>query len=122
MDTFGASHYVPVLKCKRGEKRALTDLSPSIRSDITPLIEIVENSSGRSLDDHLDTAFDKLAPAVGTRWCFLDANEISVATPTAASRVFDEAERLGIRFVPVTGMSRTADDIQAAVRETAEFS
>ena len=39
--TFGPHHYVPVLKIKRGEKKALAAIEPSVRQRITPLLEIV---------------------------------------------------------------------------------
>jgi len=40
--TFGSDHYVPVVKVKRGEKLALRILATRLRSQITPLLEIVE--------------------------------------------------------------------------------
>ena len=42
--TFDGHHYVPVLKVKRGEKAALLAVQSSLRSRITPLLEIVERS------------------------------------------------------------------------------
>ena len=52
--TFGPDHYVPVLKVKRGERKALQRVSSIHQSRITPLLEIVK----------LDTAFTDLAEAV----------------------------------------------------------
>jgi hypothetical protein len=74
---FTHKHYVPVLKVKRGEKRAIQLLSPAIRKQIAPLLEIVEIAKDKTLDKHLDTAFKGLEDVVGhfPRY-FLDAREI----------------------------------------------
>jgi len=115
---FGASHYVPVLKVKRGEKKALTLLSPSKRAHVMPLLEIVERRKDKAptIDKHLDTAFTGLAQSV-KRYsrCFLDSREIESDGPSAASIVFERASASGISFTPVTGISRTAD-VEAALR------
>jgi hypothetical protein len=116
--TFGADHYVPVLKVKRGEKKALQTIAAPLRSRITPLLEIVERNPDRAstIDRHLDTAFKDLASAVGAyRRCLLDTREVEPDGPSAATAVFRRAAREGITFTPVTGLSRTAD-VAAALR------
>jgi len=109
---FGPDHYVPVLKVKRGEKKALTLLSAGLRGHITPLLEIVERKADKAatIEAHLDTAFKDLAASVsGYDRCFLDAREISADGPDAAKQVFERASDAGIVFTPVTGLSRAAD-------------
>lgn len=106
---FGPHHYVPVLKVKRGEKRALALMPPYARSKITPLLEIVERSD-KDLERHLQTAFEGLAGAVnGYNRCFIDTRELESDGEQAARTVFQEATAQGISFTPVTGLSRTAD-------------
>jgi hypothetical protein len=110
--TFGAHHYVPVLKVKRGEKRALLRISPTLQSQMTPLLEIVERKpdKARTVDAHLDTAFRDLAESVRPySRCFLDAEEIAPDGVEAAAEVFRRAAAAGITFTPITGISRTAD-------------
>lgn len=110
--TFGAHHYVPVLKVKRGEKTALGMVSPSLRTRITPLLEIVERKSDKAptAAAHLDNALKGLADSVNSySRCFLDAREIASDGPSAALEVFQRAMAEGIIFTPVTGISRTAD-------------
>lgn len=105
--TFGSDHYVPVLKVKRGEKKTLELLAPSLIPNVTPLLEIVE---GDGSEAHLDRAFEGLDTAVGRfHRCFLDAREIEKAGVDGARAVFDRAEAMGIAFTPVTGISRTSD-------------
>src|SRR5450759_49851 len=107
--SFGAHHYVPVLKVKRGEKRALRLLSASAHSGVTPLLEIVERTA-RTLDAHLDNAFKDLAESVSRFGrCFIDSCEIAPDGAAAAAEVFQRAATSGIAFTPVTGISRTVD-------------
>lgn len=117
--TFGPSHYVPVLKVKRGEKSALQLVAPKLRAEITPLLEIVEwrgSTRKPTLSSHLDTAFRDLAKSLRLYpRCFLDARELEPEGRAAADEVFDRAAREGLLFTPVTGLSRTSD-VSAALR------
>ena len=107
---FDARHYVPVLKVKRGEKRALELLPPSVRSRVTPFLEIVERKREKNLEEHLQTAFKGLTEAVdGFDRCFIDTREIAPDGPAGAKAVFQWASSTGINFTPVTGITRTAD-------------
>lgn len=107
--SFGANHYVPVLKAKRGEKRALEELAAAVRAHVTPLLEIVERKD-KAPGEHLDTAFKGLRGAVANvdRY-FLDAREISSDGPAVAAEVFTRARAVGRPFTPVTGIRRTVD-------------
>ncbi len=108
--TFGPNHYVPVLKVKPAEKAALAGLPPLVAAHITPVLEIIENKSGKTTAQHLDLVFRGLVGAVDVldRY-FLDCREIAPAGPAAAADVFARAGALGRPFTPVTGISRTAD-------------
>lgn len=112
-------HYVPVLKVKRGEKRALREIHIGLRNRITPLLEIVElpNLTGRTLSQHLDTAFKDLANSVSSYpRCFLDCRELQPGWPSASKDVFHRATAENIVFTPVTGLSRNNEDVDAAMR------
>jgi hypothetical protein len=112
--TFGPDHYVPVLKVKRGERKALQRISPIHQSQITPLLEIVERKPPKTLSAHLDTTFADLAETVRPySRCFLDAREIVAEGQEGAVDVFQRASGAGIVFTPVTGISRTADVVPA---------
>lgn len=114
--SLGSSHYVPVLKVKRGEKQALTQISPALVPRITPLLEIVEREESKAptLEHHLGTAFAKLADSVARySRCFLDAREIEPDGRSAAAAVFERAAAEGITFTPVTGITRSFDVVPA---------
>jgi len=118
--TFGPTHYVPVLKVKRGEKGALQAIEPTLQPRITPLLEIVEKTDPDvTIGQHLDTAFKALANSIQAYpRCFLDAREIFADGPQAAAQVFHRAVTEGIVFTPVTGVSRT-EDVAAALNHRA---
>jgi len=106
---FGADHFVPVLKVKQNEKKALESIMGPIRAHITPLLEIVERKD-KDIDSHLKTAFKDLAKSVSPyQRCFLDTRELESDGPVAAAKVFEMAKNEGIVFTPVTGISRSAD-------------
>lgn len=119
---FGPNHYVPVLKVKRGEKKALQQVSAQVRARVTPLLEIVEKNAAKAstLSEHLDTAFTDLKRAVvGFPRTFLDCRELAPDGLTAAMEVFGRAARLGMTFTPVTGLSRGFDEKAALAHRTA---
>ena len=108
--TFDANHYVPVLKVKRGEKKALTLLSQAVKTKITPYLEIIERKRDKTLEQHLQTSFKDFSEAVsGFHRCFIDTREIAPDGPAGAEAVFQWAADTGIRFTPVTGISRSVD-------------
>ena len=111
--TFGPNHYVPVLKVKRGEKNALQLVPLDLREEITPLLEIVEwrkSTEKPTLSGHLDTVFKDLAKSLRLYpRCFLDSRELEPEGEAAADEVFTRAVDAGIKFTPVTGLSRTSD-------------
>lgn len=114
---FGPSHYVPVLKVKRGEKKALACISPSLRQYVVPLLEFVERTTAPTVDKHLSTGFRDLASSLsGFARCLLDVGEMEPDGPQAAAEAFRRAVTEGISFTPVTGMSRTADVASAVAR------
>ncbi|MFN7942435.1 MAG: beta family protein [Thermoanaerobaculia bacterium] len=118
---FGPNHYLPVLKVKRGEKKALTLLPAELRTRITPVLEIVERKADKTatIEAHLDTAFKDLAASVsGYGRCLLDAREISADGPSAAEQVFRRASDDGIVFTPITGLSRTVDVAAALAHQS----
>ena len=107
---FGPKHYVPVLKVKRGEKRALAEVRPRLRQHVVPLLEIVERTSAPTVDKHLTTGFRDLASSLqGYPRCFLDLREIAPDGPASAAKAFRRAISEGISFTPVTGISRVSD-------------
>jgi hypothetical protein len=112
---FGSNHYVPVLKVKRGERKALRRISPTYHSRIIPLLEIVKRKPGKTIREHLDAAFTDLSDTVRPYpRCLIDAREIAADGQAGADEVFRRAAAEGLVFTPVTGVSRTVD-VSAAI-------
>lgn len=120
--TFGSRHYMPVLKVKRGEKKALQLIAPNLRARIIPLMEIVERNQETSptIGKHLETAFRDFAAAMQAYSRFLlDSKEIAPDGPSAATAVYQAAAAAGMVFTPVTGVSRSADVSAALANQAA---
>ncbi len=116
---FGSNFYIPVLKVKRGEKRALQLLAPGVQSRMLPLLEIIERRTPRGgtappIARHLQTAFVNLDLAVSPfPKYFLDCRELEPDGETAAHDVFARAAALPTPFTPVTGITRSFDTAAA---------
>ncbi len=105
----GHHHYVPVLKVKDGEKRAMQQLSAPVAARVTPLFEIVSRTD-KPVDKHIDTAFKRFELAISPfNFYYLDCREIAADGPAVALDVFGRAAALGRPFIPVTSVSRTID-------------
>ena len=117
---FDETQYVPVLKLKGGEKDALALLSPSVRTRIRPLLEVIErDEEEKTPAEHIDTTFKKFKTAVQhLRSYFLDCREVAADGPEIAEDVFRRADEMGIRFVPVTGITRSVDRQAALAHRT----
>lgn len=112
--------YIPILKGKAGELKALAELSPDIQSRILPVIEVPEidwdydNDRPKvSLEEHVDGEPEKLRKAwasdapvlVDPLW--VDQNDL----PNTAEVIRDYLEQcasVGLNVIPVTGPGRTA--------------
>src|SRR5260221_6243831 len=81
--SFGHRHYVPCLRWKQGEYKAVSLLSNSAGDLITPLIEVSEKgfdfetwTDKKSLDEHLAPVAKRIRQNWPNRLCFVDLNLI----------------------------------------------
>ena len=124
------SHYVPVLKAKAGEFKALQELAAETRAGLTPLMEIVavpwdyENEEpAKTIDAHLEPLPQKILNAWGNeRPLFTDLFMVEDEGPLAdgndvMTSFCESCRQAGILVIPVTGLSRNPD-YQAAVANT----
>src|SRR6266571_737424 len=92
---------MPVLKVKRGEKKALQVIAPALQQHIIPLMEIVERKSERvpNINHHLDTAFKDLDLSIRPYARFLfDTREIAPDGPAAVAEVYRRAATARMRL------------------------
>lgn len=109
-----SEHYVPILKGRMGEFRAL-EVAPELRDHITPLVDIPRvpvADRHKPLDHHLDKTVTGIAKGWGGgRAILVDLFDIDLADRTASgdhpvSYVFRELHRRQIEAVPVIGFDR----------------
>lgn len=123
---FNHLHYVPVLKAKAGELRALRDLDANIKGAITPLIEVppvvwdyVNDRPDKSVEDHLSSVIT----AIGRAWhgempAFLDFYdpESIEGRPDLMVNAFVSAREAGTALIPVTGYERPSSYTDAVIQ------
>src|SRR5260370_12915771 len=86
--SFPVLHYVPCLRWKQGEYKAISLLSNAARELITPLIEVPEKgydfetkTDKKSLNDHLAPFAKRVRSNWQQRSCFVDFNWIFPSEP-----------------------------------------
>jgi hypothetical protein len=116
--------YMPILKTKQGEFLALSLLNRSIQGYVVPLIEVTniefdneENTTPKTIEQHLDTVTERIEKKWGRSNAFLDAHLLNDTTPGGMNPVTYIYNRLsaGIAFPsPVLRLS-TPESIKNAI-------
>ena len=119
--------YVPILWAKDGEYGALRQLEPSVKAQLTPLLEIPpipwnyeSDSPSKTIDKHLEKTADRIQRAWGAdAQVLVDFEWIDPATRMRdgvhpLTHLFGEARTLELRLVPVVTLARDGA-YQAAV-------
>lgn len=125
---FDHAHYVPVLRWKRGERRALEALSVPDRAVLTPIIEPLAGYMHRRRQDadDLSCVVDQLAECSGTAPVFVDlARVVSAAfcgrVTHSVESFFGALGKAGVQAIPVTSPNQS-DGFQAAIRDVLKVS
>ncbi|MCK4820862.1 beta family protein, partial [bacterium] len=126
---FDHKHYVPVLRGKEGEFRALEHLRPNTRRNLTPFIDIprrdldlITNQPKDRIDVYLKKKAQKIHKAWGTRrQIFVDLFDLDLdlRIPSGTHFVqflFSRLRNHDVRAIPVTGLDRD-DDYNTAVEQ-----
>src|SRR5687767_4030311 len=113
---FGHKHYVPLLKGKDGEFKALLNVPPGATASITPLIEMMP--AGRlPLLNRIRLTVSKIQKSWGARGpFFLDLEhvageenvEVAGSPVHTATHVFALARTAGLNAVPIVTVARSA--------------
>lgn len=125
-ETFSHDHYVPILKAKLGEYGALQTLTPPVRMALTPLLEVPpvdwdykEQRPKKTIDQHLKKVGQKIERAWGhSGRLFVDLLWIPEGERMGNGEhplhyVFRSLRTLGVKVIPVVGLLRTEDYLQA---------
>lgn len=129
---FAYRHYVPMLKGKEGEFRALEHLQSNARDRLTPFIDIPRrdldpktNQPKDSIDIYLEKKAKKIHKAWGTaRQIFIDVFDLDLGlrTPSGIHFIeflFSQLRDCDVLAIPVIGLDRAEDNEYVdAVKET----
>lgn len=118
---FGADHYVPILKGKKGDMWALRHTSKEHGARVTPMIEVVPPTSKQTESSSLELLARLLAGSWAARRSFVDLLWRDGGPPFpngmhVVDAFFEHARRRGLPVVPVTALSRTPAYQQAVGR------
>jgi len=114
---FGFKHYVPILKGKMGEFRALSHLTPGIYTKLTPFFDIPRPDD--RWKDRFHGYLAKKADYIHKNWgalraIFVDLFDIDLTLRTSSGQhyvqiLFDELRNYNVLSIPVTGLDRDDD-------------
>lgn len=93
----GDLRYLPILKARQGELKALESLDGPVRPDLTPIIELVENFEGLSSSE-TGVQLDKLAAKIVRAW---PPGRPRIVVDTFSIELDAEAPSWGIHGEPV---------------------
>jgi hypothetical protein len=122
------NYYVPLLRWRAGEYRALKRLSDPCRERTVPLIEVLPpdyDFALRQPKKHIDEQLKPFAKQVQDYWpnrpALVDAVQIDAGTRMGDGRhpltfIFDEARAMRLDLVPVTALDRDAGYQQSVQR------
>lgn len=128
---FGHRHYVPILKWKAGEQRALRDCSEETKNGMTPLIEVPpvpwdfdNDCPSKTVDEHIVKVPEKILQSWGTeRPFFLDTylirSEVCEDGGAPITKIADSCRDLALRMIPVVRI-RTSDSELSVIRSIVE--
>lgn len=115
---FDETHYVPILKAKRGEMQALRNASEATRKCLTPLVEAPYVDSSEVQPGTIAPAIARLPNALegacGMDPFLLDLGLVA-SDPALAdgehpvARVFADLRKRGLQAIPVTDLRRDED-------------
>jgi len=122
---FDCNHYVPILKGKRGEFRALGELFVDKKKFLTPLIDVPRIPLNQKLD--IGKHLSKIVVFAKKNWgekdpIFVDLFDIDLELRLKngdhpANYVLQEMRKAKVKIIPVTGLERDNEYNNAIARE-----
>ncbi len=121
-------HYIPILKGRQGEYGALQTMSPTVKENLTPIIEIppipwdhARHRPAKTMNQHLAKIDSTIEQSWGSdRAAYVDllwiASERMADGEHPIRHVFGVARRKGLQLIPVTGLERDTES-QSACRD-----
>ncbi|MDV3753721.1 hypothetical protein CMU20_01665 [Elizabethkingia anophelis] len=120
--------YVPVIKAKEGEFKALEVTDPNTLDKISPLFEIVnlpwnytDECESKTIDSHLDKIGKKIEDAIGLRSFFVDSRYIDGDRTMNNDQhhlcfLFKDFRERNLNGIPVSGFTKL-ESYKKAIKE-----
>ena len=126
-------YYLPILKARRGELKALSQLHASTKGSLTPLIDIPrkdldkENGSAiKNLESHIAEVVKKIRLAWGNEFPFyIDTHDIDLSERISngthpMNYLMNHLRNLGLKAIPTTDLARDESYHFAIAKEIAK--
>jgi len=130
---FGSFHYVPILKAAKGEFQALRSLSPDLRSDITPLFDVINPPFDWKIERpkcSWEVHLERVVGGIRTAWpergsLFIDFPEMELTDRTSNGChplicAFGFIREAALRVIPCMGLDRDTAFLKAVNQVTAK--
>ena len=126
------SRYVPCLRWKKGEYRAVSFLSQKAKAAILPLIEIAEmgfdfetRENSKTIDEHLSKIAERVRKNWGSAACMLDFRLLDSRLRMENGnhplvQVFGQLKSVGAKAIPVVSVSSDAKFLSATRKIAAD--
>lgn len=116
--------YMPILKAKDAEYRALKALPPATADHVAPLLEVPSipwdyeaDEPAKSIDQHVQPIVGRIRDAWADRPAYLDfalvADERMADGQHPLAAAFEQAGAAGLQLIPVLSSGRSAEYTQA---------
>jgi hypothetical protein len=100
---FDSKHYFPVIKWKRGEKKALKNLDSTLKNQFTPIIELqaLKEESRYSSEEQIDKYIEDINNIFKDQfYVIIDPTEILVEE-NYVNYLYERMKEFNIKFIPV---------------------
>jgi hypothetical protein len=139
---FGTKHYIPILRWKAAEKEALLYLSPEVRKQITPLLELLmpqpkerkkKNGQSKTPEELLSESLQLLKEATpkvpsdiqkcwGITPAFIEVGLLDKSERAQVlSSILTEGTKLGLSLVPVVNLHSDPETMKGAIQLANEY-
>lgn len=116
---FTHKHYVPILKAKDGEFKAIQETFQEAKELMTPLFEVMniawdyeDEKEAKTIEDHLSKIGGKIEESFGNKPCFLDSNFLDGERKMSDERthhltyLFTDFRERKLNVIPTVGLNR----------------
>lgn len=127
---FQLKNYVPILKWKMGEQKAVEELKSSAKENLTPLIEIMpvpETRKEVNIEEYITDSIDAIKECFTDDFCaFIDTQNIDdedlfIGDITYMQYIFNYSRSIGLNLVPVISSELCGETLNCIININSNF-